>query len=381
MGEGYIGEIYSLKGFFGEWAHMYRRHNPAHPVRWSDDRLMYSGLDPSRLTAEDGDDPRGMPLRLLEGEGIAVSISRRSAPMPFGEKNLDANQIRFYHRGSFRLDTELGVLDVKAGDFVVIPRGLIFRETPLEATGNVVYIWETDAVIQTAESLWDSVAYSGLFIDYSEMALPEPDPLPVETSPAEHEVRVRYDGRWHSMIYDFDPCRDVVGWVGDPVIFKMNVWDVPTPGTTHGTLPPPAGAVLLGENKEFAFNVLSMPPLSTVPPPQGSFGPPAHQNDYDEVWLTHASEHAPESEGHLWLLPATIPHPGLKQPEAPPVHGPVMTREINFDTKVRLWWTADAQDALFDDPVVAKYTSSFGVPLAVAPDYVQRRAAANTPGA
>jgi hypothetical protein len=58
-----------------------------------------------------------------------------------------------------------------------------------------------------------------------------------------------------------------------------------------------------------------------------------------------------------------------------------MTREINFDTKVRLWWTADAQDALFDDPVVAKYTSSFGVPLAVAPDYVQRRAAANTPGA
>jgi len=117
----------------------------------------------------------------------------------------------------------------------------------------------------------------------------------------EHELRVRYDGGWHLMTYDFDPCQDVVGWVGDPVLFKLNVWNVPTSGTTHGHLPPPSGAVLFGEGREFFFNVLSTPPPPTVPPPDGSFGPPSHLNDYDEVWLNPFSKSVPHTEGHLWL--------------------------------------------------------------------------------
>ena len=119
----YVDEIYSLGGFFGEWAHMYRRHNLGHPLRWSDDRLMYSGLDPARLAASDGADPRGEPLRLLEGPGVSVALSQRSAPMPFAEKNVDRHQIRFYHRGEFVLETELGPLEMQEGDFVASPVG------------------------------------------------------------------------------------------------------------------------------------------------------------------------------------------------------------------------------------------------------------------
>jgi homogentisate 1,2-dioxygenase len=378
LGE-YVDEVYSLKGFFGEWAHMYRRNNPAHPLRWSDERLMYSGVDPTGLTAPDATDPRGEPLQLLAGDGTTVWLSQRSQPMPFSEKNVDSHQIRFYDRGAFTLETELGVLGTQTGDFVVIPRGLTYREAPLQSTGNRVYVFETDAPIQLAEKLWDSVGYASLFVDYSEMELPDPPSSePVQTDGAtEHEVRVRFEGGWHTLTYGFDPCRDVVGWVGDPVIFKMNVWNVPTAGTSHGHLPPPSGAVLLGEDREFFFNVLSTPPTPTVGPPHGSFGAPAHLNDYDELWLTHVFELAPHAEGHLWLLPRTIPHPGFKRPGAAPSgDGPLpRSLRINFDTRAPLKWTDTARGALFEDPIAAKYTSFFGVPLKAAPPSVRERAA------
>lgn len=376
MGE-YVDEIYSLKGFFGDWAHLYRHNNLAHPVCWSDDRLMYSGVDPAGLTASDATDPRGTPLRLLEGDGVAVSLSQRSAAMPFCEKNVDAHQIRFYHRGRFELETELGPLEVEPGDFVVIPRGLIYRETPREAEGNVVYVFETEATIQLAEILWDSVGYASLLVDYSEMEVPEPsdaDGRPA-TNDAEHELRVRYDGDWHSMTYDFDPCHDVIGWVGDAVIFKMNVWNVPTAGTSHGHLTPPSGAVLWGEDRAFFFNALSVPPAPRVPPPAGSFGAPSHLNDYDELWLNHASQTAEHTEGHLWLLPRTLPHPGMKRAAGPPsTEGPIRSMRINFDTKAVLWWTEEARAALFADPLAAMYTSFFGLPIESAPEKVRRRA-------
>lgn len=367
----YVDEVYSLKGFFGEWAHMYRRNNLAHPLRWSDDRLMYSGLDGAQLAAPDATDAGAMPLPILMGDGVRICLSQRSAAMPFCAKNVDYHQIRFYHRGSFLVETELGALKAEPGDFIVIPRGLIYRETPLAAEGNEVYVFETEATVQLAETLWDSVGYASLFIDYSEMDIPEPSG---ETgAEGEHELRVFYDGEWHSVVYDFDPCKDVIGWVGDPVLYKMNVWSVPASSTSHGHLPPPASAVLWGENRDFFFNAMSMPPSATVGPPDGSFGAPSHLNDYDEFWLTHVSEFSPETEGHLWLLPRTIAHPGIKLPHGPKKY--VRSMRINFDTKAALAWTPEVQSLLFADPMAAKYTSFFGMPITAAPEKVQRRSA------
>ena len=166
----------------------------------------------------------------------------------------------------------------------------------------------------------------------------------------------------------------VVHTCAEPILQHHSLGSVPTAGTSHGHLPPPSGAVLLGESREFFFNVLSVPPSPTVAPPDGSFGPPAHLNDYDELWLTHVSELAPQTEGPLWLLPRTIAHPGFKRPTGPVVDGRTpKSMRINFDTRAALRWTDEARAALFGDPVVAKYTSFFGVPLKAAPEEVRRR--------
>jgi homogentisate 1,2-dioxygenase len=225
--------------------------------------------------------------------------------------------------------------------------------------------------VQLAETMWDGIGYAGLYIDYSEMEVPEPG---ASGGGGETEVRVLVDGRAESLVYDFDPLRDVVGWVGDPVVFKMSAWSAPAPGTSRGHLPPPASAVLWGEDRAWLFNVLTTPPWPSTPAPDGSIGAPSHANDYDEVWLTHASAMAPE--GHLWLLPRTIPHPGFKRPPRYPDNPvqPLRELRINFDTRAALRWTDAARAALFGDPITALYTSFMGVPLRAAPENVRERA-------
>lgn len=367
----HLDELYTIGGFFGDWAHVFRSRNTGFPTAWSSDELMYWGTDTNALSPSDETDPSGSCLELMHGDGISVSVSHRSQAMPFAEKNCDFHQIRFYHRGEFLLETELGRLEVREGDFVVIPKGLMYRESPRSHEGNVTLIFETQQPVVAAEELWDSVGMASLFIDYSAMKLPEPSGEPVDI---ETEVRVKWRGKSHTMTYDFDPCRDVIGWIGDPVIYSLNAWDIPGLGTSHGFLPPPLGAVLMARDKSFFFNVMSPKPFPNAPAPAGSYGAPAHLNDYDEVWFNHAAADAPDTDGHLWHLPPTITHPGLKRPpfypDNPVEH--IHELKLNFDTRAPLEWTDAAREAFLPDPQYSLYTSMGGTHIGVVPQDAQK---------
>ena len=363
----HLDEIYTIKGFFGDWAHLYRRRNTGFPVSWSSDELMYWGIDTNRMTPSDESDPNGASVELIKGDGITVSLSHRSQAMPFAAKNCDRHQIRFYHRGACLVETELGHLDVEPGDFVVIPKGLVYRESPRRDEGNVVVVFETAQPVIGAEAMWDSVGFTSHFVDYSAMKLPEPVGEVVDVTT---EVRVKFRDRTHTMTYDFDPCTDVVGWIGDPIIYSLNVWDIPSLGSSHGFLPPPSGAVLMAQDKSFFFNVIGPKPFPNAPAPAGSYGAPAHLNDYDEVWFNHAAADAPDTVGHLWLLPTTIPHPGLKRPPAYP-DNPVQhihEMKLNFDTSATLEWTDVARTRFLPDPQYSLYTSMAGTHIGVVPE-------------
>lgn len=356
-----VDEVYSLKGFFGDWAHLWRSRNPGIPKAWSSDALIYNGLDGNLLEPTDLTDPAGSPLTLLRGDGVRISVSRRSEGMPFAEKNCDFHQIRFYHRGGFQLETELGPLEVGPGDFAVIPRGMMFRETPA-GSDNIVVVYEVRSPISLAEKIQDAAGMSSLFIDYSTMTLPEPTQRTGPELDVETRVRVRFRGEHHFVTYDFDPLHDVMGWIGDPVAFKMNVWDIPSLGSSFGFTSPPTNAVLYGEDMSFIFNVIGAKPFSYGSSTQASYGASSHLNDGDEVWWNHAAELAPETDGHLWMLPSTVPHPGLKVPpmSAPDPSHAIREVKLNFDVPGPLEWTAEAREAFFPDPTTALFTSAYG---------------------
>jgi len=163
----------------------------------------------------------------------------------------------------------------------------------------------------------------------------------------------------------------VVGWMGDPVIYKLNVWDIPGMGTSHGFLPPPSGAVLVGDDRSFYFAVQMPRPFPNVPAPDGSYGAPAHRNDYDEFWFNHRSSNAEQTEGHLWRLAPTIVHPGLRRPPEYPENPVKRIHEckLNFDSRVRLSWTKEATAAFLQDPHTAVYTSLYGAHIGIVPDH------------
>src|ERR1700722_15381724 len=151
---------------------------------------MNLGADTNLLKPTDLTDPAGAPMPLLKGDGVQISLSRRSTVSPFLEKNSDNHQIRFYHRGEFEFQTELGPLDVKAGDFVVIPIGMMFREVP-KTSDNAIVIFETRAPIRPAEELWDSVGLTFAATDYTLMEVPTPKPGTKEEIAVRTEARVK----------------------------------------------------------------------------------------------------------------------------------------------------------------------------------------------
>ena len=104
----HLDEVFTVSGFFGDWVHMFRERNLGFPKTWSSDDVMYMGTDTNTLSPTDKDDAAGSPLEILRGDGVVVSLSHRSESMPFAESNADFHQIRFYHRGEFLLETELG---------------------------------------------------------------------------------------------------------------------------------------------------------------------------------------------------------------------------------------------------------------------------------
>jgi hypothetical protein len=79
----YIDQVYSLKGFFGPWAQLFRKHNTAHVISASRPDLIYQGLDTSGLEPTDARDPAGAPLVLLQGSHNAVAIAARGEAAPF----------------------------------------------------------------------------------------------------------------------------------------------------------------------------------------------------------------------------------------------------------------------------------------------------------
>jgi len=359
-------QAYTIQGFFGPFVQIFRKRNLGHPTNVSDPKLSYQAVNIARFEPSDLTDPEGRPLALLEGPSERIAVSRRRAAMPFAEKNCDRHQIRFYHRGEFLLETELGPLRTRPGDFVVIPSNIIYRETPL-TDENVILIFEVSAPVMLAEELWDSVGFVNNFIDWSELELPEPSDQDADTPT---RVRVTFDDETHWLEYDFDPCKDVIGYLGDPVVYRMNVESVPGIGTSAGFLTPPSNAVLVGADKAFFFNVHGNHAAVATPPPRGSVGAPGHQNDYDEVWFNHASEFAPHADGDMWMHPRSIVHPGLKgPPEFPP--NPVRTvveSKLNFDTRARLFWTAEAMAQFLPDPQRTVYESLYGGHMGVDPE-------------
>ena len=84
-------------------------------------------LDP-KFQPENYNKADGAPLRMFASDSVKIDLSKRSKEdMGFWHRNVDDNEIIFCFRGALRWETEMGTVTLKAGEMILIPKGISHR--------------------------------------------------------------------------------------------------------------------------------------------------------------------------------------------------------------------------------------------------------------
>lgn len=279
---GTVEEELGRNGFFGKVSHLYRSHPP---VAWSD---VEGDLRPRALVATELpglDDKAVWPkarVAFLENDDVVLHMARIAAPMANAFRNADADEILFCHQGGGVCRTDFGPIRYDRGDYVVVPRGVMYRLVP-DSPSVFMIIESTDEVKLPDRGI---LGRHALF-DEDVIGVPTPEKAPEEPGRTSWGVDVQRRRVISKITYPFDPL-DVVGWKGDLYPYRLSTKDIRPITSEKYHLPPSAHATFVMTN---VIVCTFLPrPLETGDP--GAMKVPFyHSNiDFDEVLFYHDGE-------------------------------------------------------------------------------------------
>lgn len=220
-------------------------------------------------------------------------------------KNTDADELIFIHRGTGKLRTILGNLDFKYGDYLLIPRGVIYK-IDFDTDDNRLFIVESRRPIYTPKRYRN---WFGQLLEHSpfcERDIRRPEELETYDEKGEFLIKVRKQDEIFDMVYASHPF-DVVGYDGYNFPYAFSIHDFePITGRIHQ--PPPVHQTFESD----AFVVCSFVPRLYDYHPESIPAPYNHSNiDSDEVLYYVDGDFMSRNDieaGHISLHPAGIPH-------------------------------------------------------------------------
>lgn len=276
--EGTVEEEYARNGFFGRTAHLYRSKPPVDWVDLEGD-LRPHALHTHRLPGLGGDWLAGR-VAFLHNEDVVISWAQLDEPMPYYFRNADGDEILFVHQGCGRLETDFGNLDYRRGDYLVIPRGTVYRLAPVEAS-RVLVIQSADEVAIPDRGI---VGQHALF-DPAVLDVPVLGELPRPEST--WQLKIQRLGRISTVTYPHNPIT-TVGWRGDLTVWRLNVDDIRPMMSERYHLPPSAHVTWMMPR----VMVCTFLPRALETGDPGALKVPFyHSNiDFDEVLFYHDGE-------------------------------------------------------------------------------------------
>ncbi|TQO38280.1 homogentisate 1,2-dioxygenase [Arenibacter algicola] len=220
-------------------------------------------------------------------------------------KNADADELLFVHKGTGVLKTMLGEIKFEYGDYLVIPRGMIYQIT-FETQENRLLIAESYHPIYTPKRYRN---WFGQHLEHSpfcERDFKLPQNLQTYDEKGDFVIKIKKQGQLHHLVYASHPF-DVVGWDGYnyPYGFSIHNFE-PITGRVHQ--PPPVHQTF----ETSAFVVCSFVPRLYDYHPQSIPAPYNHSNiDSDEVLYYVDGDFMSRKnidKGYISLHPAGIPH-------------------------------------------------------------------------
>src|SRR5512140_2633824 len=274
--EGTFEEEHGRKGFYGKAAQLYHAHPPTGWTRFVG-KLRPHLFDCNKLKPSDQDDPNGCPVAFLGNSEIALSVSRRTEPMPFYYRNADGDELYFVHRGEGVVETDFGPLAFEPGDYINIPRAVTYRVVP-KTKDNFFLIVQSKAEFEQPDK-----GLIGQHALYDPAVIVTPEPSPQLQDDREWEVRIKVDDEFSSVFYPFNPI-DVVGWKGDLTAWKINMRDIRPIMSHRAHLPPSAHTTFVTSGAVIG----SFLPRPLEQDPEALRVPFFHRNtDYDEFIFYH----------------------------------------------------------------------------------------------
>jgi len=220
-------------------------------------------------------------------------------------KNADADEMIFIHRGSGKLRTHLGNLDFKYGDYLIIPRGIIYK-IDFDTQDNRLFIVESRRPIYTPKRYRNWFGQLLEHSPYCERDLRRPYELETNNESGNFLIKVKKQDEIFGMVYASHPF-DVVGYDGYNYPYAFSIHDFePITGRIHQ--PPPVHQTFETD----AFVICSFVPRLYDYHPDSIPAPYNHSNiDSDEVLYYVDGDFMSRNDidqGHISLHPAGIPH-------------------------------------------------------------------------
>jgi len=318
----YKEELVSSKGFSGIYSILYHIHNPnevksigaPQPYRWT--AASSHGLQQTHLKtagiALTGEDYLSARRMLLINKDVTLGIcSPKQRKMDYYFKNADGDELIYIHDGKGVLYSQFGKLEVKKGDYVVIPRTTIYRFEFEEEGPLRLLVMESQGPIETVKRYRNEVGQLLEHSPYCERDIRVPQELCVETKKGDYLIHIKKQGQLFPYHYAHSPL-DIVGWDGYLYPYALSIYDFePITGRIHQ--PPPVHQTF----QAAGFVVCSFVPRLFDYHPLAIPAPYNHSNiDSDEV-LYYAEGEFMSRKGidrgsftlHMGGLPHG-PHPG-----------------------------------------------------------------------
>jgi homogentisate 1,2-dioxygenase len=310
----YAEQVFGTKGFSGIASILYHLHPPTQvagfealgevkPELVPEEPLRHRHLKTRAFPA--AGDPVTGRVPLLVNADVSLAFCRPAEPMEYFYKNADGDDLLFVHEGRGRLETMFGTLPYGEGDYLVIPRGTIYRVVA-ESPGTRMLAIESASAVEIPKRYRNEYGQLLEHAPYSERDLRAPERLETHDEAGRYEVRIKARGRLTAYTYDFHPL-DVAGWDGFLYPWAFNIHDFePITGSLHQ--PPPTHQTFQGAN----YVVCSFVPRMLDYHPEAVPIPYNHSNlESDEVLYyvngNFASRRGIE-EGSITLHPSGIPH-------------------------------------------------------------------------
>ncbi|MFK7920576.1 MAG: homogentisate 1,2-dioxygenase [Bacteroidia bacterium] len=314
-GKLYNEQLFGTIGFDGMSSLLYHVHRPTQVKQINEPKDVSPKVAVSKnmtarklvgfdLPAENDFLDSRTPMLINSDIHIGLAAPKKSMTSYF-YKNADADEMLFIHHGTGTLKTIMGNISFEYGDYLIIPRGMIYQ-IEFDTEDNRILYAESFDPIYTPKRYRN---WFGQLLEHSpfcERDYKLPEVLETHDEEGDFIMKIKKQGMLHELVYAHHPF-DVIGWDGYnfPYGFSIHNFE-PITGRVHQ--PPPVHQTF--ETK--AFVICSFCPRMYDYHPQAIPAPYNHSNiDSDEMLYYVDGDFMSRNDidqGYITLHPGGIPH-------------------------------------------------------------------------